>query len=368
VTWSANLSGTVEIRVGGDDCTEGQVASSGSYPLADEQRSDSLAGSGLAEGPNTVRVCVGGTTGVGQAAVTVTKDTVPPETSLTGSVLQEAGAQFTLASSEAGSTFECRVDGAPYAPCPASTSVGGLAPGTRTFQARAVDSAGNADETPATLQWVVAAPAPPPVAPSPLPDGDTAPPGAVRRLGVRAGDRVVRLSWTLPPDVDIDHVEVRRTATAGRARLRVIDAGFASALIDRKVENGVAYRYAVVVVDEAGNRSTAVSVTARPELARLVGPSQVRVGGAPLLRWIPIKRAAYYNLQLFRGGVKVLSVWPRRARIRLTPAWRWEGRGYALRPGRYTWYVWPGFGALAETRYGGLIGQRSFVVGRSPGG
>jgi hypothetical protein len=190
----------------------------------------------------------------------------------------------------------------------------------------------------------------------------------VRRLGVRAGDRVVRLSWTLPPDVDIDHVEVRRTATAGRARLRVIDAGFASALIDRKVENGVAYRYAVVVVDEAGNRSTAVSVTARPELARLVGPSQVRVGGAPLLRWIPIKKAAYYNVQLFRGGVKVLSVWPRRARIRLTPAWRWEGRGYALRPGRYTWYVWPGFGALAETRYGGLIGQRSFVVGRSPGG
>ena len=38
------------------------------------------------------------------------------------------------------------------------------------------------------------------------------------------------------------------------------------------------------------------------------------------------------------------------------------GHAQTLAPGRYRWYVWPGFGARAERRFGRLVGSRSFVV------
>ncbi len=33
-------------------------------------------------------------------------------------------------------------------------------------------------------------------------------------------------------------------------------------------------------------------------------------------------------------------------------------------PGRYRWYVWPGFGARSKTRYGPLLGGSFFFVAR----
>jgi hypothetical protein len=77
-----------------------------------------------------------------------------------------------------------------------------------------------------------------------------------------------------------------------------------------------------------------------------------------------MRRVSYYNVQLFRGGAKILSAWPVRARLALPARWTYRGKTYTLSPGAYTWAVWPGVGPRSEGRYGQLLGQSGFVVGR----
>ena len=54
-------------------------------------------------------------------------------------------------------TFECRVDGSPFALCGSPKSYGGLAKGAHRFEVRAIDLAGNADATPALYGWTIQA-------------------------------------------------------------------------------------------------------------------------------------------------------------------------------------------------------------------
>jgi hypothetical protein len=88
----------------------------------------------------------------------------------------------------------------------------------------------------------------------------------------------------------------------------------------------------------------------------------VRTRRPPLLRWMPVRGARYYNVQLFRGARKVLSAWPKRPRYQIKSHWTQLGTRQRLRRGRYRWYVWPGFGARPKARYGDLIGGRAFTV------
>jgi hypothetical protein len=72
-----------------------------------------------------------------------------------------------------------------------------------------------------------------------------------------------------------------------------------------------------------------------------------------VLRWRAVRRASYYNVQVWRGSRrKVVTAWPRGTSYRVR----------RLRPGRYTWYVYPGFGGRAAARYGRLLGTGTFVV------
>jgi hypothetical protein len=81
------------------------------------------------------------------------------------------------------------------------------------------------------------------------------------------------------------------------------------------------------------------------------------------LRWRGARGARYYNVQLFRGRHKVLSAWPSRARLRLTARWRFARHARRLRPGRYVWYVWPGYGPRALRNYGGVVAHGRFTIG-----
>jgi hypothetical protein len=75
-----------------------------------------------------------------------------------------------------------------------------------------------------------------------------------------------------------------------------------------------------------------------------------------------VPNATYYNVQLYHDGKKILTAWPHATQLRLQASWTFDGRKYTLSPGRYRWYVWPGYGSLSANRYGKLIGTRSFVV------
>ena len=91
-------------------------------------------------------------------------DTTAPETSITGgpeASTTATAASFVLASSEAGSSFECSLDGGAWQTCQSPKAYSGLAVGAHQFAARATDAAGNLDATAASVNWTVAAPEPP---------------------------------------------------------------------------------------------------------------------------------------------------------------------------------------------------------------
>jgi hypothetical protein len=88
-------------------------------------------------------------------------DTSAPDTTITsgpsGSTTAMS-ASFAFDSTEAGSTFACKLDAGAYAACTSPKAYSGLAVGSHTMSVRATDPAGNTDPTPATRSWTVSAP------------------------------------------------------------------------------------------------------------------------------------------------------------------------------------------------------------------
>jgi hypothetical protein len=99
-------------------------------------------------------------------------------------------------------------------------------------------------------------------------------------------------------------------------------------------------------------------------VATLAVPLRYDSTRPPVLRWRTSRHAIYYNLQVYRNGRKVLSSWPTHATLPLSRSWSFAGHRFHLRPGRYRWYVWPGFGSRTAARYGPMIGTGTFVVTR----
>jgi PA14 domain len=104
-----------------------------------------------------------------------TPDTTPPDTSITigpSGTTQATDASFQFTSSEANSSFECRLDAAAFAVCASPRNYAGLSVGQHTFDVRARDAAGNFDPTPASRTWTIEAPPPPPPPPATCRDGE----------------------------------------------------------------------------------------------------------------------------------------------------------------------------------------------------
>lgn len=117
--------------------------------------------SGLGHGPHGVEVRAvdgAGNADPSPAAFFWEVDLVPPETTLLSSppaLTNVTSATFTFAASELGSTFECRLDGAPFAPCAPPLMYPSVSDGAHVFDVRAVDPAGNRDPSPASHSWTV---------------------------------------------------------------------------------------------------------------------------------------------------------------------------------------------------------------------
>lgn len=182
-------------------------------------------------------------------------------------------------------------------------------------------------------------------------------------LGVAAepADGSVGVSWhAAAGPAPLAWVQVSRSPGLSGAAASVLYQGGAGSYRDHRVRNETVYTYTVTAEDQAGNETQRV-VTAKPG-ARLLAPAPgAHLSRPPTLRWTAIPKATYYNVQLFRGS-KILSAWPERTSLRLARTWRFGGHRHRLAPGRYRWYVWPGFGPKRAAHYGHEVGNATFVV------
>lgn len=181
-------------------------------------------------------------------------------------------------------------------------------------------------------------------------------------LSANPGDQTVGVSWQASSGpAPLASVQlVRSPGQTGAAPSVVSSTPPSGVYQDARVRNRIRYTYTVTATDQAGNTTVrSVVVTPGP---RLISPAAgARVGRPPMLSWTPVPKATYYNVQLFRGR-KILTAWPKQAHLQLKRSWRFDRRGYRLRPGRYRWYVWPGFGRRSASRYGARVGSGTFVV------
>jgi hypothetical protein len=188
-------------------------------------------------------------------------------------------------------------------------------------------------------------------------DYDATPPGLTDLAATVAG-RSAAVRWT--PAADAQQVTVvRRPGDAGAAERTVLD-GPASTheVADGPLTPGTTYTWTATLRDTAGN-ATAASTT-----ATIAPPARASAtaAGPPVLRWRARSGAKYYNIQLFRGTRKILTAWPTATHYVLPTRWRFGGRTQRLSPGRYRWYVWPGYGPRTRHRYGRLLAHGRVAV------
>jgi HYR domain len=227
---------------------------------------------------------------------------------------------------------------------------------TVTFTAR--DASGNSTSGTAVL---TVKPQPPPGTPQLPPTVvDRTPPDDVTGVKVKVGNRLVRLRWKNPNAKDFAYVLITRSLPSPGSEPTTVYKGKGAQLVDRKVTNGISYRYVLVAFDQTGNASGGVAAAATPRRQLLTAPPDgAKVKKPPKLVWIG--KASFFNVQLFRGNTKVLSAWPTKSTYVLKKTWKYEKRRYRMSRGLYRWYVWPAFGTRSRPEYGGLLGTSAFT-------
>lgn len=194
-----------------------------------------------------------------------TVDTVAPETTIElgpPDVSDSPNTTFFYGSNDNTASFQCRLDGAPFASCGSSQDYNGLADGSHTFEVRAHDAAGNSDSTPASRTFVVDTTPdidPPPVDPPPA--KDTTPPAV--RITVKPKAKIKTKSGSVK-------VKVSFTSEAGTGfKCRLDKAAFKTCSSPFSVRTksakgkGRKHTIQVTATDKSGNESKPVSVTFR---------------------------------------------------------------------------------------------------------
>jgi CSLREA domain-containing protein len=184
-----------------------------------------------------------------EASTSTAADTTPPETTIdsgpTGTV-SIASATFEFSSSEAGSAFECSLDGAPFSGCASPKDYTSLADGSHTFEVRAIDAAGNTDPTPAKRSWTVDATAP-----------SVQPPQQNLALGTTLGTFAVpvKLTWSATDSTSTVAKYELQQSTNGAAYTNVSLSSPTTTVRTVSLEPGITYQFRVRAQDSAGNWS-----------------------------------------------------------------------------------------------------------------
>ena len=109
------------------------------------------------------------------------RDRTPPDTVMTSAptgTVATPNVTFQFMATEAGSSFQCRLDSGVWVPCASPEAYLAVADGAHAFDVRATDPTGNTDPTPATDAFTVEV-----ATPAPLPPADTTPPDTAITAG-----------------------------------------------------------------------------------------------------------------------------------------------------------------------------------------
>jgi Glycosyl hydrolase catalytic core len=202
-----------------------------------------------------------------EAFLSFAAETTPPLVSITagpadGARINDVTPSFSLASSEVGSSFACRIDGGHYKPCGSPHTTPRLADGTHTFRARAIDAAGN-QSAPVSRSFTVDS------RPPPAPRIDLVSPKSP------ANNNNPRLSGSAQAG---STVRLYKTGACTGAPARTSPAAkFGSQGITVQVADNTSDSFRAAAVDAAGNASACSS--ARVYIEDSIAPQTTITGG-----------------------------------------------------------------------------------------
>jgi CSLREA domain-containing protein len=210
----------------------------------------------LTDGPHTFDVRAtdaAGNADLSPASRAFSIDAGPPETAIDSGpsgVTTSTSATFRFSAGEP-SSFECKLDNGAFASCTSPQDYATLGDGAHTFSVRAIDSAGNRDESPATRTWTV----------------DTAPPQTTIDSGPNGATNVTTPTFTF-------------TSEAGSSFECRVDAAALAACSSPHTTATLAdgpHTFEVQAIDAAGNRDASpaarsFAVDRRAPTIALTGP------------------------------------------------------------------------------------------------
>lgn len=249
----------------------------------------------LADGPHSfeVRATAAGKTDPIPASRHFRVDTVPPETSLDSAppaLTNDSSPSFAF-SSEAGASFECALDGANFAACSSPyTAEPTLADGAHTFQVRAVDEAGNADQTPAGAGFTV----------------DTTPPGLAITSGPSGPTRDTTPIFAFASQEAV-------SVSCALSKLEPVSESFSpcSSPFEAGPLSDASYLFTVLALDPAGNTAKAEVVftvdTVAPDTAIKSGQADLTRDATPTFVLSSNEPESSFECELDGGGFSACS-------------------------------------------------------------
>jgi len=154
-------------------------------------------------------------------------------------------------------------------------------------------------------------------------------------------------------------------AARGRSR-RARKALVRTVIISSFVVNGI------VLGNEWNGHARAPALAAAPAAADVPVETTTTTAteGVPVsleISWHSVAGASYYNLVVWRGHRRILDLLPTSTRVLLPGTWEYRGARGAISPGRYVWFVHPGFGAKGSADYRAPVQHGVIVVNDKKG-